>query len=508
MLDAAGRTNPRMISNLVSTQAASTPSPRGLSDYLWAWGQLLDHDLGLSHADASNGFAPIVVIEPSDPLYGGMIPFSRSDYVMAPDPMLPGDPPMMVRQQTNSITSYIDASQVYGSDPVRAAALRTDGGNGAKLKTSAADLLPYNVDGLPNDGIGMLPENQMFLAGDVRANENLMLTSMHTVLLREHNRLVDRIASVSPSLDAEAQYQLARKLVGAEIQAITYNEFLPALLGGAAPTAADYAYDANVSAQLTQSFAHAAYRFGHSMVSGELKLLDPDDGAATTLQLRDAFFRPNLISADPEMIDHLLAGAARSYSEALDLQVIDDLRTFLFGPPGAGGMDLAALNIQRGRDHGLPDYNELRVYFGLTPLASFTELTSDAALAGQLAAAYGGDIDNVDPWVGLLAEDPLPGASTGELLTEIIADQFTRSRDGDRLFYLSGDAGLYVDGVLDPTIREIVDLDAFGLSDLLLANTSLSSLQQNVFFVVPEPTAAVLLAAALAVAFRCQRPAR
>ena len=81
-----------------------------------------------------------------------------------------------------------------------------------------------------------------------------------------------------------------------------------------------------------------------------------------------------------------------------------------------GGLDLAAINIQRGRDHGLPDYNQARVDFGLAPVAVFSDITSDAAMQAELQSLYG-SVNDVDVWIGALAEDHLPGAIVGELLT-------------------------------------------------------------------------------------------
>lgn len=132
----------------------------------------------------------------------------------------------------NQITHFIDASNVYGSDDVRAAALRTNDGTG-RLLVSAGDLLPFNSPGLPNAG-GTGPE--LFLAGDVRANEQVGLTAMHALFVREHNRLAAEIAGSSPELTGEEIYQEARRFVGALMQSITYNEFLPALLGANALT--------------------------------------------------------------------------------------------------------------------------------------------------------------------------------------------------------------------------------------------------------------------------------
>src|SRR5207253_3242120 len=134
------------------------------------------------------------------------------------------------RQQANSITAWIDGSMIYGSDAARAAALRTF--SGGQLKTSAGDLLPFNSDGLANaNDAHLVSDDQLFLAGDVRANENIELTSLQTLFVREHNRIAAALAAKNPTLTDEQLYQLGRRQVIAEIQAITYNEFLPALLG-------------------------------------------------------------------------------------------------------------------------------------------------------------------------------------------------------------------------------------------------------------------------------------
>ena len=504
ILDDAVRPNPRDISNRLSTQTTSTPSGRNLSDYIWVWGQFLDHDIDLaaqSDGPGTNGAAHIPVHDPSDILAPGPIPFTRSNFDIDENG---------VRQNPNMVTSWIDASNVYGSDPTRAAALRSESGTGALLHMNHDNLLAFNTLGLANDNEGRTPSDQLFLAGDVRANENVLLTSMHTVFAREHNRLVGMIQSQQPELNDEQTYQLARKIVGAEMQIITYNEFLPALLGNHAPTPEDYLYDPDLPGTITQSFAAAAYRFGHSTLSSNLQMVEDGGTPTGSITLAEAFFNPNFISTDPTRVDQFLKGAATQLSQEVDTLIIDDVRNLLFGPPGAGGMDLAALNIQRGRDHGLPDYNTLRPSYGLPPVTGFTQITSNTTLAAELQSLYG-TVDNIDAWVGALAEDHLPDASVGELINAIVANQFARLRDADRLFYLSDDLGLYTNGTLNDDIESIINLDTLRLSDVIAANTDLNSLQSNVFFVVPEPTAALVMAAtgiALITPKRRQRPER
>jgi hypothetical protein len=423
-----------------------------------------------SHGAAVNGSFGIAT-GPSDPLGPNPIAFTRSNYTT-----------VFAREQINEVTSYIDASQVYGSDTARAAALRTNGGSGAKLLTSANNLLPYNTGGWTNQNQGPTPASQLFLAGDIRANENLALTSLQTMFMREHNRLVDKIAVQQPALNAEEQYQLARKLVGAEIQAITYHEFLPAILGSAAPTAQSYFYSPGEVASVTNSFAHSAFRFGHSTLPNSVQLTDSTGVVSGSMTLGSISSNPNLLTNSPGLINQFLRGAATHASEEVDLKIVDAVRIIMFGPPGAGGTDLFAVDIQRGRDHGLPDYNELRFSYDLPQYTSFSQITTNVAVRQALQAAYGGDIDNVDSIVGALAEDHLPGSSLGPLMSKIIAEQFRRSRDGDRLFYRSNDAGMYMNGVLNASIATLVNLNTVKLSDIIEWNTGLTTLQDNVFF--------------------------
>jgi hypothetical protein len=472
MISDSTRLGARSVSNQLMAQSTSTPSSRGLSNYLWVWGQFLDHDMDLSttsHGAATNGAAPIAT-GVGDPLGPNPIAFTRSNFEIDGG-----------REQVNEVTSYIDASQVYGSSAARAAALRTGGGTGAKLVTSANNLLPYNTLGLANQNNGPTPASQLFLAGDIRANENVLLTSMQTVFMREHNRLVDAIAVQQPSLNAEQQYQLARKIVGAEIQAITYKEFLPALLGPGAPTVQGYHYTGGEDASVTNSFASAAFRFGHSTLTQTVNLADAAGNVTGSMTLGSISSSPNTLTNNPGLMNQLLSGAATQLSEEVDLKFVNAIRNVMFGPPGAGGTDLAAVDIQRARDHGLPDYNTLRDSYGLPKVTQWSQITSDTAVQNALSTAYG-DIDNIDPLVGGLAEDHVAGSSLGPFLKELIRSQFVRTRDGDRLFYRGNDAGLYTNGVLNASIASLVNLNTVSLASVIEANTSITGLSGNVFY--------------------------
>jgi peroxidase len=422
----ADRPGARAVSNAVAAQDASMPNERGLSDLFWLFGQFLDHDLDLTlSAVPAERFD--VAVPPGDPSFDPLstgtrtIPLSRSAY----DPAS-GDAPQNPRRQTNAITAWIDASQVYGSDETTARSLRALDGTG-RLRTSAGDLLPFD-ESAP---AGSPPA---FVAGDFRVNEQVGLAAMHVVFLREHNRVAEAVRTRNPGLSDDAIYETARRWIGAELQAIAYREFLPALLGRDA-IAPYRGYDPGVDPAVGILFSTASYRFGHSMVSGRILRLDADGREVPegSLSLRDAFFGTSRLVTEGG-VDPVLRGLALQRAQRLDPFLVDDLRNFLFGPPGAGGLDLASLNVQRGRDHGLPGYAACRAAYGLPPRAGLEGVSSDPVVVARLASVYASP-EALDPWVGGLAEDPVRGAAVGPLVRAVLRDQFERTRDGDRFWY-------------------------------------------------------------------------
>ena len=442
----ADRPSAREVSNNIVAQVDSELNARGATDYLWQWGQFLDHDIDETPvADPSEAFDIEVPTGDVyfDPYGTGtqVIGMNRSYYEYVES----------AREQVNLITAYIDASNVYGSDEERAYALRTLDGTG-QLKTSDGNLLPFNTEGLSNAPTGAL--DTLFLAGDLRANEQIALIAMHTLFVREHNHWAGIIDNANPDLSGEEVYQLARSIVGAEIQAITYREFLPVLLGRDAIPPYQ-GYRPRVNAGIANVFATAAYRVGHTMLSENLLRLDGSLNEADEghIGLASAFFAPQEIIDND--IDSILRGLSQQQCQEIDGQLIDAVRNFLFGPPGSGGFDLASLNIQRGRDHGLADYNQVRRDYGLRPVRSFDQINSNESVSSALADTYG-SIDEIDAWVGLLAEEHPIGSMVGPTLSAILRDQFIRLRDGDRFYYESIFSPRMVDFINEQTLATII----------------------------------------------------
>jgi hypothetical protein len=513
---------PRYVSNRIFNDLGQNLfSENDASQWVWIWGQFVDHEIGLR--DSTPGEDAPIPFDANDPLERyrndlGVIGFHRT-------PAAPGTGTDSPREQINQLSSFLDASMIYGASPVRLDWLREGPVDGDPTNNSAKLLLPDGF--LPRAGdrddqlaaplmeldgpLAQHPELAR-IAGDTRANENMPLTLVQTLFAREHNRIVDQLPADLPE---EEKFQLARRVVGAEIQFITYTEFLPAV----GVTLPDYeGYDPGVNPSVTNEFATVGYR-AHSMVHGEF---NPPfaDGDYPPAQLDDFrrqgigiapgaggqnFFEIplNATLGNPDLlgqigIGRLAAEFGRGHQYRNDEQIDDSMRSVLFQMPRPGArdpkvcgkpvvlpdcfsvvLDLAAVDIASGRDHGIPHYNDLRQAYGLPPVSSFTELTGEdsqapvdagdpaimdfvrlgdiagetidpadtaavqeqavsgvrrTTLASRLLAVYG-DVEEVDAFVGMMCEPHPPGGELGELQQAIWADQFAKLRDGDRFFY-------------------------------------------------------------------------
>jgi hypothetical protein len=526
--------SPRYISNRIfNDRGQNLFSENDISQWGWAWGQFIDHDIGLrDEQPAENADMPYSKHDPLESFSNdvGTIAFSRT-------PAAPGTGITSPRQQINTLSSFIDGSQVYGVTSARLDWLRdgsVDGNpsnNAATLMMSAGNYLPRATargdasTAPPMDLMGPLTgsPSQAVEAGDVRANENVALTAIQTLFAREHNRIV---AALPDALSPEAKFQIARRVVGAEIEYITYNQFLPTVGVQLSPYRG---YSPNVNPGISNEFAVVGYR-AHSMVHGEFEPTVPagtytdnqlnnvfpaegiavqrnSDGTVTlVIPLVDAFGNPDLLN---QVGEGPILQSLGEHEYKNDEQFDNSLRSVLFQVPKPNGKfppscgepvidpscfteisDLAADDVQRGRDHGMPSYNNLRRAYGLPPVRSFTQITgestsqfptndpkidphdpiddpdslnfvelrdaqgnliplgSDAAqedavsgvrettLAARLQAIYG-NVNNVDAFVGMVSEKHVPGTEFGPLQLAIWKKQFAALRDGDRFFYLN-----------------------------------------------------------------------
>ena len=343
------------------------------------------------------------------------------------------------RQPINEITHYLDASMLYGINPQQAAALRSFKGGCLKQGGRAG---PFKGN-LPFSPVPSFSGVPLFAAGDPRVNGYVHQTVFLTLWVRLHNHIVDELSKINPCWDDERLYQEGRKIVGAILQVVIYQEYLPLLFGDQFDTyIGDYTgYDPEAIATLPMAFSTAAMRFGHSMFT---PVIDRLDGAGNMLPvgplaLRDSFFNPlqYFISGGT---DPLLRGVLRSHSREVDEFVTRALTTQLFIEPNEPlGMDLASRNIQRAREHGVPSYRDFQRYCNDKHGIS-TDFMSELT-AKRLRYIYGneGFNEGIDLWVGGLAENTLEGANLGPTFACIIGQTFSDLRSGDRFYWENPD---------------------------------------------------------------------
>jgi hypothetical protein len=529
--------SPRTVSNDVANQATTLFGPtdvntvngNGLSDFGYTWGQFLDHDMDLT----PDGGAAFNI--PADPTHNAANPpadpFGPADllFTRSKTDSNTGTSTSNPLQQINVNTSYLDLSQVYGSTQKVADALRVtnaDGSLGYLLKTSDNGLLlPLNnLDYFTQDQLTALnmandahlvDSTQLFAAGDVRANENIELMALQTLFVRNHNRIATELATMDPtqfgftSWSDENLYQEARKLNIATEQMITYQYYLPDLLGPTAmPTYSGY--DPTVDASIATEFSTVGFRFGHSLLNNSVNR-DNNDGTpigSTTLQLSQDFFDPNLVNpagGDVTVVDAsgntstvpatdigpILKGDADGTAQAMDAMAVESIRNLLFGDGGNGGQDLIARDIWRAHDDGIGTYNQVASYYNgifhnVPPITNdatqgFDQLTSDPALQQALATAYnskagfqanGKTAGDIDPFAAGISQDHVPGSDLGPLFTDILVDQFSRLATGDQYFYLNESFTPAEQGILG---------EANTLGKVIAVNTTATLLQSDVF---------------------------
>lgn len=574
---AQGGPNTRYISNrVINGGSQQLYSERGVSQWGFVWGQFLDHTIAQRvgrRQTGPSGEEANIPFDNADPLESsrndlGFLFFERSIAEEGTGVTVP-------REQINAISSYIDAATVYSNADARLDWIREGTVDGNPANNGARLLMPGgylpraasrgNWETAPPMVVGSLfatPE-VVAVAGDQRANENPGLLATHTLFNREHNRIVSKLPSWMSEQD---KFQVARAVLIAEMQYITYQEFLPSL-GVRLP--AYSGYKPGVDAGVTNEFATVGYR-AHSMIGthytmkgepGRWSQADLDYFASVGVTVKktgnqvvlsvpigeETFFNPDLL--ERLQLGPVLRGVS-SIPQNKNDEIINDLmrngRFDFSGNPGcaedpsgptciAGVNDLAAVDIERGRDHGLGTYNQLRAAYGLPPKTSFTAITGEATqefpadplltagneindpnimdytalydinghattaqadnavrgvrrttTAARLKAIYG-TVDQVDAFTGLIAEKHVPGTEFGELQLAIWKHQFQALRDGDRFFFAN-------DPLL-PLVRNLFGIDyRVSLGDVIARNTDIprSQLARNVFLTPDQQRSAQL----------------
>ncbi|XP_061554436.1 eosinophil peroxidase [Phycodurus eques] len=503
--------------NILSTTDAGVVSDGEFSHMVTLFGQWNDHDITFtpfspSIRSFSNGINCDESCERTEPCIPIPIPPNDPRLQSGPDSCIPSFRSAPVcgtgnsafnfggeankREQINALTAFLDLGQVYGSETKLALSLRDLNSDGlmrvnSEFTDNGQELLPFHP--LPvnmcatrrrvtnNTNAREVP---CFIAGDVRVDENVALTSIHTLFLREHNRLARGLKRLNPQWDSETLYQEARKIMGAYSQVFVIRDYLPHIVGDDAMRRllGPYpGYNPNVDPRISNVFATAAYRFAHLAIQPVFSRLGPDyreDRQFPSIPLFKAFFTPWRIIFEGG-IDSLLRGLVGRPAKlnTQDHMLVDALRERLFQFVLELALDLGSLNMQRGRDHGLPGYNAWRKFCNLSEPRNQAELAhvlNNSDLAQRLLQLYGTPA-NIDVWLGGVAEPFVRGGRVGPLFACIIATQFQRVRQGDRLWYEN--PGVF-------TTRQRAALSTATMSRIICDNTGITSIPSDAFRVI------------------------
>jgi Ca2+-binding RTX toxin-like protein len=538
---------------------------KGVDGGMATWGELKaytrDH-LGIQLKDSDVGMVPLLRTDP----YGNFIPGNR------------GFPQVIMGIGADGIPNTADDIVVQG-DP------SANGGLGISLTGAirtpmafladiAHNAVPKNLaDGDLEIGLtnpGNLPnvyDNELldahFIAGDGRVNENIGLTAVHHVFHAEHNRLLqhtkdvvlesDDIAFINEWLDTpiaaipsdlstldwngERLFQAAKLGTEMQYQHLVFEEFARKIQPEINAFIVPDGYDATINPSIMAEFAHVVYRFGHSMLTESIDRFSGNFTADPT-SLIAGFLNPiefNEDGATPDGIaaGDIIRGMTRQQGNHIDEFVTSALRNNLLGLP----LDLATINLARGRDTGVPTLNAARRDFyeatnnnaALKPYASWTEfaenLKNEASIINFVAAygthslitgqttlqgkrdaaltlitgdsfggltvpdeadrldflngngAYGmagklGGLENVDLWIGGLAEQVMPfGGMLGSTFNFVFEVQLEALQNGDRFYYLQRLVGTNL----------VTELEGNSFASIIMKNTNATHLPSDVF---------------------------
>ncbi|XP_076113904.1 peroxidase-like protein [Mytilus galloprovincialis] len=487
--------NPRHISTSVHNGGISPPRGCQFTVLLTFFGQFVDHDVISTPTKEDregvefrccHGNMPILrrpecfpFGTPPGEFNSTCMHFVRSEIAPTVD-CLPGP-----RNQMNQASSFLDLSVTYGS-----------------THETEEDLVDFSTGKLYEGSFGLLPQGEgecientrCFRSGDQRHTENPFLNTIQTLFMREHNRIADILHKINLHWNGERIYKETRKLLTGIYQHIVFTEFLPALLGDELtsqfgllpkPVGFNTLYNDNVDAGTRNAFGAAAFRIGHTFIGSLIGSSDMNFNEMHNIPLENEFFNPRTIYDRKNFgVEGILRWMLNQFQSQSDRFLTPTVRNRLFQTRPGNGFDLGALNIQRGRDHGLPSYNSFRRHCGLQPAWTFIAgptglVDHDKGAALSLQKIYKHP-DDIDLFPGGLSETPHKGSLVGPTFGCLIGLQFLMYKTGDRFYYENKfpQTGF--------TSEQLNIIKQQSLSSLLCRNTDIHSVQPKAF-VSPLP---------------------
>lgn len=441
----------RVISNIVGHQAEPIPNSNGLTDFVTFMAQFLDHMITSTVESGEDSEEFPVSIDAKDPIVCNFtrksIPFRRSVRGCVLENTALARP-------INALSSTIDLIGVYGSteDVVNQLRLKKDGLLKSKIKKKKEYLPRFSATFNKVDI--MIPafsnKADFFVAGDHRVNENPVLASLHILFLREHNRIARELKPLITPADIkndpqfkgnidEALFQLAKRVNEAQFQRVIVEEFFLAMTGGAISIEQGHIQSKRLAQKrlsVSDLFSTCAFRVGHTMVNEEVHIRSTKKlKLKKKIPLAELFFKPAK-KLEKLKIEKIIGGAVMNRAQEIDTMVVDALRNNLFINVAGNqqSVDLLSLNLQRGRDHGIMSFNEVRKLVNLPPITSFFDISYNPTVYKKLKMAYN-SVDELESWVGLMAEDHAPGSPMGPTLKRVWVTEFERLLGPDRFFY-------------------------------------------------------------------------
>jgi hypothetical protein len=444
--------NPRTVSRVLMTRTDGFKPVPFLNLTAAAWIQFMNHDW-VSHGDPADAEPYRIPLDEDDPVRRTL---HQTHMLVRPTQADPTKRPgELATTHINEVTAWWDGSQIYGSDATTADSLRSFAGGKLAIDPKTG-LLPVADDGVEKTGF--------------RRNWWVGLSMLHHLFVKEHNAICDMLALNYPSFDDQRLYDTARLINAAVMAKIHTVEWTPSILPNAVLNSAMnsnwYGFLTNlfrskgdrrtlatinvadpiagglvgnatdthgVPYSLSREFV-AVYRL-HSLLPDfvELFALGGPSGPARTLPLAQLRQAASYKLTKTVPMDELFYSFGRQHPGQLVLNNYPETLQNL-SIPGAGFYDLAAVDVLRDRERGVPRYNQFRRLLGLKPIHRFEDLTDNAESVRALRSVYA-SVEDLDLLVGNLAEAHRPtGFGFGETLFEIFILNASRRLQADRFF--------------------------------------------------------------------------